>query len=152
MKVSRLMHEDAITCRTVDTLDRAARLMWDHDIGCVPVTDDQGHIAGMITDRDICMAAYTRGVGLSAIPVNSAMATRVYSCGPDDELRDVERIMSERQIRRMPVIDGEGHPIAVISLNDIARASVGNGVPAREVAATLAAVCTPREAIGWPSS
>jgi CBS domain-containing protein len=151
MKISRLMHKDAITCRTVDTLERAAQLMWDHDIGCVPVIDEQGHIAGMITDRDICMAAYTRGVGLSAIPVTAAMATRVYSCGPDDELRDVERTMSEHQIRRMPVIDGAGHPIAVISLNDIARASVANGVPAKDVAATLAAVCTPREPILAPT-
>jgi CBS domain-containing protein len=147
MKVSSLMHP-AITCRTTDTLERAAQLMWDHDIGCVPIVDEQGHLAGMITDRDVCMAAYTRGTALSAIQVGTAMARRVYSCGPDDELRDVERTMSERQIRRMPVIDGNGHPIAVISLNDIARASAQkNGVPASEVAATLAAVCAPRDAI-----
>jgi len=147
MKVSSLMHKDAITCRTVDTLERAAQLMWDHDIGCVPVVDEQGHIAGMLTDRDICMAAYTRGAPLSAIPVTVAMATRVYTCGPEEDLQDVERTMSHRQIRRVPVIDGEGHPIAVLSLNDLARASAGHGVPAKEIAATLAAVCAPRETV-----
>jgi CBS domain-containing protein len=151
MKVSALMHRDAITCRTADTVERAAQLMWDHDIGCVPVVDDHGHIAGMITDRDICMAAYTRGTSLAAIPVIDAMARRVHACGPDDDLRDVERTMSERQIRRMPVIDGAGHPIAVISLNDIAQASVRDGVPAGEVAATLAAVGAPRAAIIPPA-
>jgi CBS domain-containing protein len=125
--------------------------MWDHDIGCVPVIDDQGHVAGMITDRDICMAAYTRGSTLASIPVTAAMSTHVYSCGPDDAVADVERTMAQRQIRRMPVIDTSGHPRAVISLNDIARASSGkNGVPATEVAATLAAVCAPRAPVVAP--
>jgi CBS domain-containing protein len=149
MKVSSLMHLKPFTCLTSDTLERAAQLMWDHDIGCVPVVDEDNHIAGMITDRDICMAAYTRGVPLTAIPVVTTMSRRVYTCGPDDDLADVERTMGARQVRRMPVIDGNGHPIALISLNDIARASAG--VSATEVASTLAAVCAPRPVKGAPA-
>jgi len=147
MRVSNLMHKGAITCRTIDTLDRAAQLMWDHDIGCLPVIGEQGRVDGMITDRDICMAAYSRGAPLTEIPVSIAMARRVYTCGADDELGDVERTMSEQQIRRMPVVDADGHPVAVISLNDIARASVTNRISAKDVASTLAAVSAPRETI-----
>jgi CBS domain-containing protein len=147
MKVAMLMHTKPFTCRTVDTLERAAQLMWDHDVGCIPIIDEDGHIAGMITDRDICMAAYTRGVPLSAIPVSTTMSRRVHTCGPEDDLADVQRTMRAHQVRRMPVIDGEGHPIAVISLNDIARASGSSGVSATEVASTLAAVCAPRPLI-----
>lgn len=57
MKIGNLMHKDMITCRATDFLDVPAKLMWEHDIGCVPVIDDQGHVSGMITDRGICMAA-----------------------------------------------------------------------------------------------
>lgn len=145
MRVSNLMHLGAITCRTTDTLERAAQLMWDHDIGCLPVVGEHGRVEGMLTDRDICMAAYSRGAALSAIPVAPTMSRRVYACGADDELGQVERTMSEKQIRRMPVVDADGHPIAVISLNDIAQAAVTERIPAREVASTLAAVSAPRE-------
>jgi CBS domain-containing protein len=145
MKVQSLMHTDAITCRIDDSAQRAAQLMWDHDLGCVPVVDEQRVIAGIVTDRDLCMAAYTRGELLADIPVTLAMTRDVRCCGADDDLHDVERIMSDRQIRRMPVVDSDGHPIAVISINDIARASMTDGINPREVAATVAAVSTPRE-------
>lgn len=144
MKVSSLIHRDVTTCTIHDSLDRAAQLMWDRDLGSLPVLDDDGHIAGMVTDRDICMAAYTQGAPLRAIPVTSAMSKRVFSCGESDELADVERAMSEHQIRRMPVIDGKGHPIGIISLNDIVRAASAGTVPAAEVASTVAAVTAPR--------
>ena len=147
MKVSKLMHRDVVTCRTVDSLDCAAQLMWDHDVGCVPVLDENGRVAGMITDRDVCMAAYTRGAPLRAIPVASTMSREVYSCGPDDDLGSAEREMSRRQVRRMPVLDEKGQPIGILSLNDIARASQGaNSVSNSEVAKTLAAISTPRDA------
>jgi CBS domain-containing protein len=143
MNVSSLVHRDAVTCRTHDTLERAAQLMWDHDIGCLPVVSDNGRVAGMITDRDICMAAYTQGKPLRAIPVTGPMAKLVHACALDDDLHEVEKAMQRWQIRRMPVIDAAGHPVGVISLNDIARASQADGVPASEVAATLAAICAP---------
>lgn len=144
MKIGNLIRRDVTTCTIHDNLARAAQLMWDHDIGCLPVIDDQGHVAGMVTDRDICMAAYTRGSPLEAIPVTTAMSKRVFSCRPDDEVATAERRMSEHQIRRMPVIDGEGHPIGIVSLNDLARASTAGAVPATEITATLAAVSAPR--------
>jgi CBS domain-containing protein len=144
MKIASLVHRDVKSCPIHATLEYAAQLMWDHDIGCLPVIDDQGHVAGMVTDRDVCMAAYTQGIPLRAIPVTTAMATRVLSCGLADEVESVERTMSENQIRRMPVIDDQGHPIGIVSLNDLARAASLGKVPAGEIATTLAAVSAPR--------
>ena len=62
--------------------------MWDHDCGCAPVVDGHGRLAGIITDRDICMAAYTQGMPLEAIPVERAMSARVVSCMRGDDLED----------------------------------------------------------------
>lgn len=152
MKVSKLMHRDVITCRATDFLDVPAQLMWDHDIGGVPVIDDEGHVSGMITDRDICMAALTQGQPPRAIPVALAMSRHVFACTADESIADVERTMRQRQIRRMPVIDGEHRPVGMVTLNDIARASQGNGVTASEVASTLAAIGAPRSEIAISST
>jgi CBS domain-containing protein len=147
MKVSSLIQRNVISCTVHDDLQRAAQLMWDHDIGCLPVIDAQGHVAGMITDRDICMAAYTQGVPLRALPVTLAMANQVFACSAGDEIDAVERTMSEHQIRRMPVIDDQGHPIGIISINDIARAASTGKVPPAGVASTMTAVTAPRHVI-----
>jgi len=144
MNVSNLIRRHVTSCSIDDNLERAAQLMWNHDIGCLPVIDHQGHVAGMVTDRDACMAAYTQGVPLRAIPVTSAMASQVFSCREVDDVDDVETMMRQHQIRRMPVIDDQGHPIGIISLNDIARAARIGTVPARDVITTLAAVVEPR--------
>jgi len=148
MKISKLMTKDVMTCRTSDTLDHAAQLMWDHDIRCVPVVDERGRIAGMLTDRDVCMAAYTRGAPLRAIAVGATMSAHPATCTQDAELSVVEAEMGRRQIHRMPVVDDDGHPVGIVSLNDIARASQQRTeVSPSEVAATLAAVFAPRPAI-----
>ena len=144
MNVSSLVRKTITTCTSHDTLERAAQLMWERDIGCLPVIDDQGHVVGMVTDRDVCMAAYTQGTPLRAIPVATAMSRRVFSCTEHDDLKTVERVMSQHQIRRMPVIDSQGHPVGILSLNDIVRAASAGKLPPAEVTSTLAAVSAPR--------
>jgi CBS-domain-containing membrane protein len=81
MRVEQLMTRDVKVCRAEDTLSRAAQLMWEHDCGCVPVigTNGDGRLVGIITDRDIAMAAYTQGWPQSAIPVSTAMENKCSS-------------------------------------------------------------------------
>jgi len=78
MKVEQLMKREIKVCSEADTLNRAAELMWDSDCGCIPVirANGDGRLIGIITDRDIAMAAYTQGRQLWAIPVGSAMAQK----------------------------------------------------------------------------
>lgn len=147
MNIEQIMSSPAVTCREADTLDTAARLMWEHDCGAVPVVDSDGGLVGMITDRDICMGAFTQGGSLQQISVSNAMAKRVFTCQADDDLDDAERLMSDKRIRRLPVIDDERRPIGMLSLNDIARYSAskraGDG-QYRALAETMAAICEPR--------
>lgn len=144
MRVSSLIQRSVISCTIHDHLERAVELMWTHGIGCLPVVDDQGHVAGMVTDRDICMATYTQGYPLRAIPVSTAMSKHVFSCTEDDEIDAVERVMMEHRIRRMPVIDEQGHPVGIVSLGDMARAANLGKLPASEVVSALAVISAPR--------
>jgi CBS domain-containing protein len=145
MKITDIMTKNVRSCHSADTLACAAQLMWDHDIGAVPVVDDRGRVIGMITDRDICMAAYTRGQTLGEVCVGDVMSTKVMTCVETDSDKEVARMMANGQIRRIPVIDANQNVIGIISLNDLARATRnGRPVPANEVAETLAAVCEPR--------
>jgi CBS domain-containing protein len=146
MHIKDVMSHPVMTCPAGSTLDHAARLMWEFDCGIVPVVSDDGRLAGIVTDRDVCMAAYTQGRALPAIPVTTAMARNVVAAHADDSIEQVEHLMSENQIRRLPVLDGEGRPIGLISMNDLARLAgraKKSGVD-RELVQTLAAVCRPR--------
>jgi len=146
MKIWKLMSKNVYTCRGVDSLARAAQLMWNHDIGALPVVDEHGRVIGMLTDRDALMASYTRGEPLHAIPVANTMASHPFTCSANDELASVEAEMSRRQIRRVPVVDDNGHPVGIVSVGDLARAAKQrNDVTPSEVASTLAAVCAPRQ-------
>ncbi len=149
MKIIELMTRDLKTCRQTDMLDHAAKLMWDFDIGTVPVVDDFGQIIGMITDRDLCMAAYMQRQPLHSLPVSVAMTKHVVTCHSDDTDADVARLMARHKIRRIPVVDETERPIGIVSINDLALAMAkGRDVPAGEVAGTLAAICERRPMAG----
>lgn len=121
MKVSHLLRGRAITCGAHDTLEHAAQLLWQHDIGCVPVVDEHGRLLGIITDRDICAAA-RKPADLERITVAAAMERAVCACRLDDDVQDVARRLSERQLRRVPVLDAAGRVVGVVSRKDLARA------------------------------
>lgn len=121
MKVRDLMVPEVKCCATNSPLNTAAQIIWDNDIGCVPIVDNDGHVVGMLTDRDICMAAYTRGVSLRELPVTSAMSKKVFSCAPDEDIAAAEKVMREKQVRRLPLIDPHGRLARVISVSDVAR-------------------------------
>jgi CBS domain-containing protein len=150
MNVGQLMTQNVRACHPDDTLNTAAQIMWDNDCGCVPVVDADRRVVGMLTDRDICMAAYTQGGSLRMLRVSSAMSEKVYSCKPEDTLAAAEELMREKMIRRLPVTDAQGHLVGIISLNDVAREAEGErarprkDVTADEVGLTLAAICRPR--------
>ncbi len=150
MKVEQIMSRPAVTCLVSDTANRAAQLMWELDIGCVVVLEADGKLAGIITDRDLCMAAYTRGVALWQIVVDEVMTRAVAAVRQDDRLGMAEALMRSKRVRRLPVIDAKERLIGLLSLNDVARAAQhqrGRRVPevaGEEVVSTLGAICEPR--------
>jgi CBS domain-containing protein len=128
-----------VTCRPTDTLHEAARLMWDRDVGCLPVVDDERRLLGILTDRDIAMSAFARDQRLGEIPATVAMADQVYSCSAEDPLELAAHMMRERGVRRLPVLDEAGRVIGILSLDDLA-AAASSADSSRAVAATLATV------------
>src|SRR5258708_15326882 len=97
MKVAELMVGEVTACSPDDALNRAAQIMWENDCGCVPVVDRAARLIAMLTDRDICMAAYTRGGTLKDIRVSAAMSSELFACRPDDDLLVAQKMMRERQ-------------------------------------------------------
>ena len=146
MRVQEIMSHPVVTCSADSSANDAARCMWDHDCGTVPVVDREGRLVGIVTDRDICMAAYTQGGALEAIPVRNAMATHVLVCHIDDSIETAEQLMREGQVRRVPVIDNDGRPTGIVSMNDLARlaATTRTNTVDREFVKTLAVVSEPR--------
>lgn len=146
MDVKAIMSNPAVVCGLDATLHTAAQLMWENDCGAVAVVDESGAAVGIVTDRDICMAAYTQGAALPTLPVSTAMAKQVFSCRVTDSIETAERLMAEKQVRRIPVVDGNNRPVGLLSLNDVARhaaSSRRNGAE-HELTLTLAAICQPR--------
>jgi CBS domain-containing protein len=154
VNVAQIMKADVEICAPDDNLAAAASRMWDADIGCLPVVSADGRVVGMITDRDICMAALTRGQALHQVSVSVAMSKEILSCSPEATLAEAEEIMRSGQVRRLPVIDSDGSLAGIVSLNDLARLAgremgrKNRDLSAQEVAATLAAISAPRQVDG----
>lgn len=155
LRVADLMQTDVRRCTSQDALQEAARIMWERDCGCVPVVaaDGSGRLVGMITDRDLCMAAYTRGARLTELQVGEVMSTQLHTCRPEDDLAEAEARMRAAQVRRLPVVDGAGHLRGILSLADLAEAAAGahgvrpGAVSASEVGVVLESICRPRSQV-----
>ena len=148
MRAKDLMTSPTITCHVNDPLNVVAARMWDADIGALPVVNDDGKLTGMITDRDVCMAAYTQGHTLDAMLVNSAMGKHVIAARPDDFLTEIEQLMAKHKVRRIPIGDDAGRPIGIVAMSDLVIESVQPDTAMKhgpaKLATTLAAICRPR--------
>ena len=135
--VRSIMGRNIVSCTGADTLHRAAQIMWDRDCGAVPVVDADGRLIGVLTDRDICMAAYTQGRALSGLSVASVLSGRVHSCLPSDSIDEAIALMRTQRIRRLVVVDGSRHVLGMLSLADVARHVASLTPTRREVALVL---------------
>jgi len=149
MKVLDVMTTNVTSIPSDASLADAARLMWDCDCGALPVLDASEAVIGMITDRDICMASWSKDRAPSALRVTDAMSRELAAAAPDDSLSYAEGLMRSKQIRRIPVVDANHRLLGILSLADIVRqgsssASRGDGELAPDqIALTLAQICRP---------
>ena len=104
--------------RTTDTVQEAARLMRTKDIGDVLVEDDQGMLAGIITDRDVAIRAIAEGADPKTTTVEGIFTHEITVLAPTDTVHDAVRLMRAHDVRRLPVVEG-GKAIGIISLGDI---------------------------------
>lgn len=122
MKVKSAMHErvDWVTPETPIT--EIAQMMRDHDIGAVPVGEND-RLIGMVTDRDITCRGLTNGGDISAMTARDVMTGGIVYCREGGDLMDAIHLMEDKQIRRLPVINGEKRMVGMLSLGDISHAA-----------------------------
>jgi len=106
MRVGEVMTRDVQTCSAAEPLNVAAGVMRELDCGVVPVLGADRLVAGVVTDRDICMAALSFGRTLREISVGEAMTEDVLTCRVEDTIEAAERIMRAGSVRRLPVVSG----------------------------------------------
>ena len=112
------MSSDVQTISPDATIEEAAQEMRDGDFGLVPVAEDE-ELLGVITDRDIAIRAVAGGKDPGTL-VREIMSEEVVWASEDDSVEDAARIMSDHQIRRLPVVDAEQHLVGIVSLGDFA--------------------------------
>ncbi|MEO6032802.1 MAG: CBS domain-containing protein [Burkholderiaceae bacterium] len=117
--VSEFMTSDVQTIEPQETLQHAAQLMDQLNVGSLPVCNGR-RVLGMITDRDITIRATAAGLAPTSACVSDAMSTEVLSCREDEDANDVMERMGEAQVRRLPVIDGDGELVGIVALGDMA--------------------------------
>lgn len=148
MNVESIMTVNPKTCRESDHLADAAQLMWEHDLGAIPVTkgDGSGRLVGMLTDRDACMSAFFTGSALHQVSVAEAMSRNLMTCKPSDSVAHAAALLREARVRRLPVVDPQGLVVGLVALADLARVAMTSGgkneIAPPTIVETLAAIST----------
>ena len=112
-----------------DTIQKAAKLMRDHDYGIIPILDGLDALVGVVTDRDIVVQAVASGHGPDT-PIQECMSVQPDTVAKDLSIELALHLMNTRQIRRLPVVEN-GRLIGMLSLGDIAKSQVPEGEKAK---------------------
>lgn len=120
MKVSECMCHDVLWVNPTTSVCDCANLMAEHKIGSVPVCDENQKVVGMITDRDILLRTVCSNKNAKTTPVSEIMTTDVCCCDSNEHLNTAEKLMSNNQVRRLPVIEND-KIVGILSIGDISR-------------------------------
>ena len=122
MKVKDVMHKGAEWVTPQTALADVARRMRDLDIGAIPVGEND-RLIGMVTDRDIACRGVANGQDWARLTARDVMSKGIFYCNDAEELEDALRIMEQKQVRRLPVINDKKRMVGMLSLGDIADAA-----------------------------
>jgi CBS domain-containing protein len=119
MKVKEIMTQAAVCCGQETNVGRAVELLWERNVGMLPVVSNDGKLIGIVTDRDLCIAMGTRNRLPGDLTVGEVAIRKVFTCKPDDDVHEALSIMSTKQIRRLPVVNNDGVPQGILSMDDL---------------------------------
>ncbi len=122
MKVKDAMHKGVQWVDPDTKVSELARTMREHDIGAVPVGEND-RLIGMVTDRDIVCRGFANGKHVDVLTARDVMSKGIVFCRDDEELDDAMHIMEQNQIRRLPVINDKKRMVGMLSLGDISHSS-----------------------------
>jgi len=120
MQVHEVMTPSAECTHPNATLQEAAQLMRDLDVGALPVCGENDRLVGMITDRDIVVRAIAEGRDPKTVRVEDVMSPDIVYCLQDQSIGDAAETMKERQIRRLVVLNRDKRLVGILSLGDLA--------------------------------
>ncbi len=120
MKVADIMTGRVICANQKEPVTAAARLMKRHNLGAIPVCDDEGRLRGLVTDRDIVTRCIAMDYDPADTMLREIMTRGILTCKPSDDAARAAAAMGKEQIRRLPVTDG-GRLVGMVSLADMAR-------------------------------
>ena len=118
MKVDKCMCQDITSVKPDDTIRRCAKIMQNDNIGCLPVCDGN-ELVGIITDRDIILRAVAENKDTDKLTAKEIMTIKPYTCDCGCELEEAQKVMSEFQIRRIPIMENN-KMVGILTLGDIA--------------------------------
>ncbi len=134
IRCQEIMSKNVSTAKRDATLQEVAKLLKDNDIGILPIVEDETNkLVGLITDRDIVVRAVADGKSVTETNVGDIMTTELWTANPDDFVFKAVRIMGDKQVRRVPIIDDEGILQGIVSIADVALEMEDE----REIAETL---------------
>jgi CBS domain-containing protein len=121
MKVKEMMHKGAEYVAPNAKLEVIAKKMRDYDVGSIPVCDG-GKLVGIVTDRDIAIRALANGKDVAKLEAKDVMSKDVIFCRDNENAEDAIRIMEDKQVRRLPVLNEAKMLVGMVSLGDISHA------------------------------
>ncbi len=117
MKVKDIMSKDVASLNSDDSIEKAAQLMKQYDVGSIPVCNQQ-KIVGMVTDRDITLRSTAQGKNTKQQKVSDIMSSNPIIGTPEMDIHEAAKIMSKEQIRRLPIVDNN-NLVGIVALGDI---------------------------------
>ena len=122
MKVHEMMHKGIESVAPETPVVTLAKMMMQHDIGAIPVGEND-QLIGMVTDRDIIVRAVANGKDISKLTARDVMTKGMIYCQDSEEVGDAVRIMESKKVRRLPVLNENKRMIGMLSLGDVSHAA-----------------------------
>lgn len=139
MKVKDCMCKDVAYLMPDATIQDCAKLMSSKHVGCIPVCDSDKKVVGIVTDRDVILRSIVCSKDAKTTPVSDIMTTKVFYCYENDEINNAQGIMSNEQIRRLPVINENNEIVGILTLGNLC---ANQYVDTFNVAETLEDICS----------
>jgi CBS domain-containing protein len=121
LKARDLMRTCETTLRPEDSIKRAARLMNETENGAIPVVDEEGHLIGILTARDITIRLIALGASIPHTQVSDCMTAEVFACSENNSLESCVSAMCWHQVKRIPIVDDEHRVLGIINQRDLAQ-------------------------------
>lgn len=123
MKVKDLMTTNVTTADINSSISEVAQSMKSLDVGSIPVCDNNKHVVGIVTDRDIVLRSVAEGSNVNDTKAEEVMTTQIVSVSPETDIHEAANIMAQRQIRRLPVVDN-GRLVGIVAIGDFATQNI----------------------------